>query len=135
MRFVPMRSGLSPLEDMLRTRRDRWTMPEGNNWEFGRLALDPAWRAGPELLQRCVFLAVSHLVENFDCRNAYASCNHVLSRLYRHFGFSVVLDDVAVPGAERAYHLIHARAADVLRNAARTDAERTTAGLLAGRLG
>lgn len=130
-----MRSALSPLEAMLRSRRDRWTMPEGNNWEFGRLALDPACRSGAQMLQRCVFLAVSHLIENFDCRNAYASCTPVLSRLYRPFGFSVVLDDVAVPGADRAYHLIHARAQDVLRNAARTDAERTMAGLLADRGG
>lgn len=133
MRFVPMRSGLSPVDQLLESHCGRWSRPPGTNWEFGRLALDPAYRAGPELLSRCVFLAVSHLVEYFDCRNAYASCNAVLSRLYRRFGFTVVFDDIQVAGESRPYHLIHARTADVLRNAASTDAERAAADWLAQR--
>lgn len=128
-----MHSGLSPIEALLRSRCPLWRPPEGNSWEFGRLALDPDYRAGAELLSRCVFLAVSHLVENFDCRNAYASCNHVLSRLYRRFGFSVVSDQIPVTGESRAYQLIHARTSDVLRNSASTDAERAIVGRLAVR--
>lgn len=128
-----MRSGLSPVEALLRSRCAGWMPPPGSSWEFGRLALDPAYRAGPELLNRCVFVAVSHLMESVDCRNAYASCNAILSRLYRRFGFSVVSAEIPVAGEARPYHLIHARTADVLRNAASTDAERAAAAKLSER--
>jgi predicted GNAT family N-acyltransferase len=127
MRFVPMRGGLSSMEELLRTRAAAWAPPAGRNWEFGRLVLDPRYRAGPEMLQKCVFLAVSHLVQHFDCENAYASCNNVLSRLYRRFGFSVITSDVRVAGEEKPFNLIHARTADVLRAAAGDDMERALA--------
>jgi hypothetical protein len=132
MRFVPMRGGLSSMEEMLRTCATGWSPPAGLSWEFGRLALDPRYRAGPEMLQKCVFLAVSHLVEHFDCVNAYASCNNVLSRLYRRFGFSVITGDVRVPGEEKPFNLIHARTADVLLAAAGCDRERALAHRLLG---
>jgi len=132
MRFVPMRGGLSSMEELLRNRAPAWSLPSGKNWEFGRLALDPRYRAGPEMLQRCVFLAVSHLLRHFDCHNAYASCNNVLSRLYRRFGFSVIATDVRIAGEEKPFNLIHARTADVLMAAAATDQERALAHRLLG---
>lgn len=132
MRFVPMRGGLSPIEGLLHERPALKPLPAGGNWEFGRLVLDPSYRAGPELLQKCIFLAVSHLLGHFDCENAYASCNSVLARLYRRFGFTVIADDVKVPGEERPFSLIHARAADVLLASAANDAERMYARRLLG---
>jgi hypothetical protein len=126
MRFLPMGKGLSPVEEVLRERGAGHHGVRGN-WEFGRLVLDPRYRAGPELLEKCVFLAVSQLARDFACGLAFASCTPVLSRLYRRFGFSVVFDDVRVPGEEKPYHLIKARVADVLMASASTDAERSLA--------
>jgi predicted GNAT family N-acyltransferase len=132
MRFVPMGGGLSAMERLLNDRPQLLPLSPGSSWEFGRLVLDPEYRAGADLLQRCVFLAVSHLIENFGCVNAYASCNQILSRLYRRFAFSVIADDVRVSGEEKPYNLIHARAADVLLAAAVGDNERTAASRLLG---
>lgn len=121
-----MGKGLSSLEDLLRE-RGAGALAARGNWEFGRLVLDPAYRAGPELLSRCIFLAVSLLVRDHACGYAFASCTPVLSRLYRRFGFSVLANDVRVPGEEKPYHLIQAAIPDVLEAAASTDAERTLA--------
>ncbi|HVE54429.1 MAG TPA: N-acetyltransferase [Ramlibacter sp.] len=126
MRFLPMGKGLSPVEALLRE-RGAGSLAIPGNWEFGRLVLDPCYRGGPEMLQRCVFLAVSELARKFRCGQAFASCTPVLSRLYRRFGFSVLASDVRVPGEEKPYHLIQAAVPDVLMAAASTDAERTLA--------
>jgi hypothetical protein len=126
MRFLPMGKGLSPVEGLLRERGAGAAAARGN-WEFGRLVLDPRFRAGPELLNKCIFLAVAHLAREFACGHAFASCTPVLSRLYRRFGFSVVANDVRVPGEEKPYHLIKASIADILSAAASCDAERTLA--------
>lgn len=118
-----MGKGLSPVEGLLRE-RGAGAMATRGNWEFGRLVLDPAYRAGPELLEKCVFLAVSHLAREFTCRHAFASCTPVLSRLYRRFGFSVIANDIRVAGQEKPYHLIQAAIPDVLQASASNDAER-----------
>ena len=121
-----MGHGLSPVEGLLRERGAGHLAIPGN-WEFGRLVLDPDYRAGPELLQKCVFLAVSHLARDFSSNYAFASCTPVLSRLYRRFGFSVVANDVRVPGEEKPYHLIQAAVPDILEASASTAAERRLA--------
>jgi hypothetical protein len=126
MRFLPMGKGLSPVEELLRERGTGGRAVSGN-WEFGRLVLDPRYRSGPEMLQKCVFLAVSQLARDFACGQAFASCTPVLSRLYRRFGFSVVANDVRVPGEEKPFHLIQAPIADVLMASASTDSERSLA--------
>jgi len=126
MRFLPLGRGLSPVETLLK-QRGAGKLAVRGNWEFGRLVLDPHYRAGPELLEKCVFLAVSRLAREHSCGKAFASCTPVLSRLYRRFGFSVVANDVRVPGEEKSYHLIQAEIGDVLEASASTDAERALA--------
>jgi hypothetical protein len=130
MRFLPMGKGLSPVEAHLRERGASALAVRGN-WEFGRLVLDPAYRTGPELLSKCIFLAVSHLASEFTCHYAFASCTPVFSRLYRRFGFSVIANDVRVPGEERPYDLIQAQISDVLEMSATNEAERRLARRLA----
>jgi len=125
-----MGKGLSPVEAHLRERRASALAARGN-WEFGRLVLDPAYRTGPDLLSKCIFLAVSHLASEFTCHYAFASCTPVLSRLYRRFGFSVIANDLRAPGEERPYHLIQAPIADVLETSATNEAERRLARRLA----
>lgn len=121
-----MGKGLSPVEAHLRERGASALAVRGN-WEFGRLVLDPAYRAGSELLDRCIFLAVSYLASEFTCNYAFASCTPVLSRLYRRFGFSVIANDLRAPGEEKPYHLIQAPVADILEAAASNGAERSLA--------
>ena len=126
-----MGRGLSPAEELLRERGAGALVAKGN-WEFGRLVLDPRYRAGAEMLERCVYLAVSHLVRHHPCGYAFASCTPALSRLYRRFGFSVIANDVRVPGEEKPYHLIQAAISDVLEAPARSGAEHAMAdGLVA----
>ncbi|QJW84473.1 hypothetical protein HK414_14265 [Ramlibacter terrae] len=67
-----------------------------------------------------------HLIEQTEVDNLFASCTPVLSRLYRRFGFSVLVKD-ASQDAEGSYSLIHGRVPEVLRALVNSDAERRMA--------
>ena len=95
-------------------------------WEVGRLVLAPEYRTGPEALKRCLFLTLAHLVDNMQIENLFATCTPVLSRLYRRFGFSVMVKD-ACQGAEGSYSLIHGDVATVFRALAGSEQERELA--------
>jgi predicted GNAT family N-acyltransferase len=86
-----------------------------DSWEVGRLVLDPAVRQGQDLLKQCLILALGFVAENSNGRNFHASCTHVLSRLYRRFGFSIVATDIPLAGTEKTYTLIHGTVANVSR--------------------
>lgn len=83
-------------------------------WEVGRLVLAEAYRSDPDALKRCLFLALSYLCAHTPAENLYASCSHVLSRLYRRFGFTAFAKDVLLHGTQKSYTLIHGRAPEVL---------------------
>jgi hypothetical protein len=120
-----MTQGLAPCEKLL----DRHRVPSGlrqDSWEVGRLALAPRYRSGPESLKRCLFLTLVHLIENTDVENLFASCTPLLSRLYRRFGFDVLVKDASCDG-QGSYHLIHGTVPEVLRALAGTGAERELA--------
>lgn len=91
-------------------------------WEVGRLVLSPEFRTGPEALKRCLFLTLICLLRTHDVRNIYASCSPLLSRLYRRFGFKVVLKD-ACDQPDGAYSLIHGVVPEVLMALAGNEAE------------
>jgi hypothetical protein len=65
-------------------------------------------------------------VRNTDIQNLFASCTPLLGRLYRRFGFSVLVKD-ACEGAEESYSLIHGSVPVVLRALASSDEERAIA--------
>ena len=109
-----MRGALSALEEPLQSRAGGWPPPTGENWEIGRLVLDPGYRGGPDLVKRCIFLGVSHLAQRTGGRNLFASCSPALARLYRRFGFSVVATDLSVPDSEQPYALIYGDVEKVL---------------------
>jgi hypothetical protein len=121
-----MNQGLAPCEGLLQ----RQSMLPGpyyeGSWEVGRLVLAPQYRSGPEALKRCLFLALVYLVRNTDIQNLFASCTPLLGRLYRRFGFSVLVKD-ACEGAEESYSLIHGSVPVVLRALASSDEERAIA--------
>jgi hypothetical protein len=117
-----MTQGLAPCEKYVQ----RHAIPEElrqESWEVGRLVLGPQYRSGPESLKRCLFLTLVHLIEHTDVENLFASCTPVLSRLYRRFGFDVLVKNVAEDG-EGTYSLIHGTVPNVLRALAGNDAER-----------
>lgn len=88
--------------------------------------LAPQYRAGPELLKRCLFLTLLHLVRTVDIEHLFATCTPLLGRLYRRFGFSVAVKD-AWNNAGEAYSLIYGPVPKVLMALAGNDAEKQMA--------
>lgn len=93
------------------------------SWEVGRLVLAPEYRTGPDALRRCLFLTLVYLIEHTGVQNFFASCNPLLARLYRRFGFAAVGRVDAANGCE-PYVLIHGGVHEVLEALAGDDAER-----------
>lgn len=122
-----MNQGLAPCEAMLAS-QPVWP-PEyyDASWEVGRLVLAPQYRSGPEALKRCLFLTLLYLVRNVEIRNLFASCSPVLGRLYRRFGFSVLMKDAALDGSASPYSLIHGLPPSVLMALSGSDEERLLA--------
>lgn len=120
-----MDQGLAPCEKLV---EQHGISPEllQDSWEVGRLVLGPQYRSGPESLKRCLFLTLVHLIEHNEVENLFASCTPLLSRLYRRFGFNVVVKD-ASQSSEGSYSLIHGTVPNVLRALAGNEAERELA--------
>jgi N-acyl-L-homoserine lactone synthetase len=87
---------------------------EGNVWEVGRLVLAPEVRTDVDSLRRCLFLSLDYASANANVQNLYASCTHVLARLYRRFSFSSFAAGVPLAGTEKSYTLIRGHAPQVL---------------------
>lgn len=83
-------------------------MPEmvAGDWEVGRLVLAPEFRSDVEALRHCLRIALEYACNATKVEHLYATCTHVLSRLYRRFGFSVCARDVLLPGTSKTYTLI-----------------------------
>ena len=120
-----MTEGVAPCEKLLERHCIPWELRD-ESWEVGRLVLAERYRSGPESLKRCLFLTLVHLIANTNVENLFASCTPVLSRLYRRFGFSVVVKD-ASQDAQGSYSLIHGTVPSVLRALAGTEIERHSA--------
>jgi hypothetical protein len=121
-----MDRGLAPCETVLQQQSLLPGHYYQGAWEVGRLVLAPQYRSGPESLKRCLFLALIYLVRNTDIANLFATCSPILGRLYRRFGFSVLVKNACEGNAE-TYSLIHGDVPTVLRALAGTDAERALA--------
>jgi hypothetical protein len=120
-----MTHGLAPCEKLV----EQYDIPEkflDHSWEVGRLVLDARYRFGPDFLRRCLFLTIVHTLQHHRLDNLFASCTPVLARLYRRFGFQVLVKEAACD-AEGTYALIHGTVPDVLRALAGTGAERKLA--------
>lgn len=126
IRLIPMDRGLAPCESLLQGQSLVPAHYYDASWEVGRLVLAPQYRTGPEALKRCLFLALLYLVRNTEISNLFATCNPVLGRLYRRFGFSVLVKN-ACEGASESYSLIHGDVPTVMRALAATDEERALA--------
>ena len=120
-----MDQGLAPCEKLLQRHGIPPELCE-ESWEVGRLVLAPRYRSGPDSLKRCLFLTLLHLIDHTSVENLFASCTPLLSRLYRRFGFDVVVKDASCDG-EGTYHLIHGTVPNVLRALAGNADERELA--------
>ncbi len=131
IRVVPMDRGLTLAETLLKE-----VPPEarpahpGTGWEVGRLALAPEYRSDTEALKRCLFLSLDYLSRHADAPELYATCSHVLSRLYRRFGFRAFAQDVLLPGTGKTYTLIHGHSHDVLAALSRRSSPEAAGGTL-----
>lgn len=100
-----MGRGLAPCEGLLTgTELPPELLADG--WEVGRLVLAPAYRSNGEVLKTCLMLTFMQFLEVTPRANAFATCTPVLGRLYRRFGFSVLLKDAVRKDGE-PYSLIH----------------------------
>lgn len=106
IRFVPMLHRLT-LTETLHAQIPVDAALLTSAWEVGRLVMAPEFRSGPDFLKECLSRALDFLCGNARVENLHASCSHVLSRLYRRFGFSVLMKDVLLPGTAKAYTVIH----------------------------
>lgn len=121
-----MNQGLAPCEALLQRQSLLPAHFYEASWEVGRLVLAPHYRSGPEALKRCLFLTLLYLVRSRDIRNLFATCNPVLGRLYRRFGFAVMVKDACGDSAE-TFSLIHGQVHMVLRALAGNETERSLA--------
>ncbi|HUR89818.1 MAG TPA: N-acetyltransferase [Ramlibacter sp.] len=121
-----MDRGLAPCETLLSHQSILAAQHYEASWEVGRLVLASGYRSGPDALKRCLFLTLVYLMRTHEIRNLYASCSPLLSRLYRRFGFSVVLKD-ACEQPDGTYSLIHGTVPDVLDALCGNDDERAFA--------
>jgi hypothetical protein len=116
-----MNQGLAPCESLAQR---HGIAPElrTQSWEVGRLVLAPEYRSGPDSLRRCLFLTLVYLIEHTNVENFFASCTPLLSRLYRRFGFNVIVRE-ASHGPDGTYSLIHGSVHSVLRGLASNESE------------
>ncbi len=113
VRVLPMNLGLAPCDAVVAPRPEVPPRLREHSWEVGRLVLAPQFRSGPELLRRCLALTLVHMMERVPVENIFATCKPVLARLYRRFGYSVLVKDIPGPDGE-GYCLIHGPASAVL---------------------
>lgn len=113
IRIVPMGHELTLTEMLLRDAGPDAPVPVRGDWEVGRLVLAPEYRSDVDALRRCLFLALTYACNHANVRSLYASCTHVLSRLYRRFAFSAFARDIPLRGTEKVYTLIRGAAPQV----------------------
>ncbi|TFZ00929.1 N-acetyltransferase [Ramlibacter henchirensis] len=107
IRLVPLGHGLTLTEQLLQISHPQALSHWPKAWDAGRLVIAPEYRVGQDVLKRCLHLTLTDLLEHADVENLVGSCTHILSRLYRRFGFNLVARDVLLPGTEKTYCLIH----------------------------
>jgi hypothetical protein len=125
IRFMPMGEGIAPCDAIL-GRHQLALEDYEDSWEVGRLVLAPQYRSGPESLKRCLFLTFLCLARETPSMNFFASCTPLLARLYRRFGFAVLVKD-ACSGPDGSYCLIHGHLPTVLLALAANSTEQALA--------
>lgn len=113
IRIVPMGYQLTLTETLLQQIGAAAPVVESGDWEVGRLVLAPEHRGDVEALRHCLSLAIDYGCANARIGYLYASCTHVLSRLYRRFALTAFARDIHLPGGDKVYTLIRGSATQV----------------------
>ena len=66
-----------------------------------------------DALRHCLHLALEYACSHTRVDHLYATCTHVLSRLYRRFGFTTFARDVPLRGTAKTYTMISGAAGPV----------------------
>jgi N-acyl-L-homoserine lactone synthetase len=115
IRLVPMGHGLTLTEALVVQVADADPAPAGSRWEVGRLVLSEAHRSDVDALRQCLRLSLEYAHRHARIDHLYASCTHVLGRLYRRFAFQSFAAAVSLPGTDKQYTLIHGSTPAVLQ--------------------
>ncbi len=83
------------------------------DWEVGRLVLAPEWRTDVDALRCCLRMSLEFAFTQARVDHLFAACTHVLSRLYRRFGFAEIAREVPLPGTPKTYTLIRGSASSI----------------------
>jgi len=110
---VPLGYQLTLTETLLPHAGPGVPAPGPGDWEVGRLVLAPEYRTDVDALRHCLRIALQYACGSARVDHLFATCTHVLSRLYRRFGFEVIAREVPLPGTPKAYTLIRGGAADI----------------------
>lgn len=112
---MPIGYGLTLTEQLLPEAGPQATAAGQGDWEVGRLVLAPEHRSDVDALRACLHAAVVYGLEHAHVRHLYATCTHVLSRLYRRFGFTAFAREVPLRGTSKVYTMISGAAQPVAR--------------------
>ena len=114
IRLVPMGHGLTLTETLLNQLGGAAPDFRGTKWEVGRLVLTEQYRSDVDALRRCLFLSLDYAARQTRVDHLFASCTHVLGRLYRRFAFMPFASKVPLHGTDKDYTLIHGYSREVL---------------------
>lgn len=107
--------GLTLTDTLLEQLGDEGPPVLPGDWEVGRLVLAPDYRSDVDALRQCLHLALEHARQNADVQRLFATCTHVLSRLYRRFAFTAFAREVPLLGTSKTYTMINGSLDDVGR--------------------
>ena len=113
IRIVPAGYQLTLTETLLEQLGPDGPKMGDGDWEVGRLVLAEEYRSDVDALRRCLYLALTYACAHARVDNLFASCTHVLGRLYRRFAFSAFAKDVPLPGTGKTYTLIRGCSAQI----------------------
>ncbi|HSV36443.1 MAG TPA: N-acetyltransferase [Ramlibacter sp.] len=113
IRIVPLGYQLTLTETLFGQLGAQAPLLADGDWEVGRLALAPEYRSDVDALRHCLYLALQYACAHARVDRLFATCTHVLGRLYRRFGFAAFARDVPLVGTEKSYTMISGCAAEV----------------------
>jgi N-acyl-L-homoserine lactone synthetase len=115
IRIVPMGYGLTLTEELLPQLGAAAPRVNAGDWEVGRLVVAPDYRSDVETLRECMQRSLVYGCGHAQVARLFATCTHVLSRLYRRFGFTPFARDVPLRDTGKAYTMISGDAVAVAR--------------------